>query len=107
MQQHVEEVADLFNWDIGKRIVELESSLAIVNSPMSTRQNVVRPSQDPYGRAPFKHAALDGLANLTDHTKSQTLDTRRLAQLAERYGLTSVLRWKPKKVSHLLRMWRS
>ncbi|KAI9707677.1 MAG: hypothetical protein M1836_000638 [Candelina mexicana] len=80
--------------------LELESSLALVNSSTST--GLGRPPQDPYGREPFKHAALDGLANLTDRIKSQTLDTGRLAQLGERYGLTSVLRWKPRKVKRLV-----
>ncbi|KAI9722911.1 MAG: hypothetical protein M1812_001359 [Candelaria pacifica] len=86
---------------LGKRIVDLESSLAIVNSPMSTRQSIIRPSEDPYGRKPFKHVALDGLANLTEYTRYQTLDIKRLAQLAERYGLTSVIRWKPKKADNM------
>lgn len=53
---------------------------------------------DELGREPFKHPALDGLAGLTQQRKHAVLDKTRTAQLADKYGLVNVLRWKPKRV---------
>lgn len=67
---------------------------------------------DEYGRVPFQHPALDGLRNLYDDdggTSEKTDDPRylggqkQLADLADRYGLLSVVRWKPRKVIAILR----
>ncbi|KAL8632949.1 hypothetical protein Q9189_001358 [Teloschistes chrysophthalmus] len=52
---------------------------------------------DEYGREPFKHPALTGLAGLTKDRKLIAINKTRMAQLADRYGLTEVLRWKPRK----------
>lgn len=57
---------------------------------------------DEFGREPFKHPALTGLAGLTKEKKMIVLNKKRVAQLANKYGLTEVLRWKPKKVGHQL-----
>jgi len=57
-----------------------------------------RPMPDKFGRKPFLHPALSGLPGLTDEAESAVLDKTRLSQLAERYGLDKVTRWKPKRV---------
>jgi len=79
----------------GRRIVELQSSLALVHGAAA---NNSAPMPDQYGREPFSHPALQGLDGLTETAKLKTLEKRRLSQLAERYGLDGVLRWKPQRV---------
>lgn len=79
----------------GRRIVELQMSIALVNMSRPPTQNI---GQDEYGRYPFDHPALDGLLNLTTPVKADILDKRRLYGLSEKYGLLQVLRWNPKKV---------
>ena len=53
---------------------------------------------DALGREPFKHPALAGLAGLTEQRKQAVLDKKRTAQLADKYGMVDVMRWKPKLV---------
>ena len=60
--------------------------------------------QNEYGREPFKHPALAGLAGLTLQRKNAILDKKRTARLAEKYGLTEVLRWKPRKVGSCIKI---
>lgn len=88
----------------GRRIVNLQKSLAVL-SHSSTMPN--RPLHDVYGRVPFQHPALDGVGNLlgVPNGDSEQKDDPRflggkeqIAQLADRYGLLSVIRWKPKNV---------
>ena len=81
----------------GKRIVEMQISVAVVNMPRPPEKSN---APDEFGRQPFEHPALDGLLNLTPMLKADILDKRRLYALSDRYGLTNVLRWKPKKVSN-------
>ncbi|KAI4241396.1 MAG: hypothetical protein L6R40_004572 [Gallowayella cf. fulva] len=79
---------------LGKRIVELQASLHMLAASTATPE----PAQvDELGREPFKHPALDGLAGLTQQRKHAVLDKTRTAQLADKYGLVNVLRWKPKR----------
>ncbi|KAL8796589.1 MAG: hypothetical protein Q9182_007334 [Xanthomendoza sp. 2 TL-2023] len=80
---------------LGKRVVELQASLHILATSAATPE----PARvDALGREPFKHPALEGLAGLTQQRKQTILDKRRTTQLAEKYGLVNVLRWKPKVV---------
>ncbi|KAL8960351.1 MAG: hypothetical protein Q9193_002933 [Seirophora villosa] len=51
---------------------------------------------DQWGREPFEDRALAGLAGLTMERKRAVLDKKRMAQLAKKYGMIPVLRWKPK-----------
>lgn len=71
--------------------MDLQCSLALLNSPQ-IRQRHPDASQ---------HPALQGLENLTAVTKQEVLDKRRLAQLAQQYGLGKVIRWKPRKSDNL------
>ncbi|KAM0723705.1 hypothetical protein Q7P37_000693 [Cladosporium fusiforme] len=79
---------------LGKRILDLQTSLLLVQQPLSPEHT----KDDVYV---FSHPSLTGLENITPHAKSTTLDKRRLAQLAGSYGLDKVVRWKPKKTDRL------
>lgn len=81
---------------IGKRIVELQTSYLLVAAP---RDPTAPKGQDQYNRTPFEHPALDGLTNLSDRTKTDILSKSRLAQLARKYSIDRVMRWKPRNVS--------
>lgn len=70
---------------IGKTLVDMQCSLAMLNAPSPTAQ------------AP-SHPSLQGLENITLSAKRQTLDKVRLARLAQRYNLDRVVRWRPRKV---------
>ncbi|KAF2727705.1 hypothetical protein EJ04DRAFT_505312 [Polyplosphaeria fusca] len=82
---------------LGRRIVSLQTSLALLNSPQPSET----PPVDQYGRRPYQHAALSGLPGLTWEAKDSTLHQARLAPIAERYGLDKVTRWKPKRADNL------
>lgn len=79
---------------IGRRIVSLQTSLALINSP----QAAPIPHMDQYGRKPYDHPALGGLSGLTPEAKDNELNISRLAPIAQRYGLDKVTRWKPARV---------
>jgi large subunit ribosomal protein L15 len=85
----------------GRRIIELQTSQALIHSPQENQwprdaKNQLVP--DRYGRTPYVHPALAGVQGLTDEAEGMALDKTRLAQIAERYGLDKVTRWKPKRV---------
>ncbi|GME33555.1 Ribonuclease III [Neofusicoccum parvum] len=82
---------------LGKRIVELQTSLALLDMPPGP----VGRKADPHGREPFKHPLLDGLQQLSSRKKDDLLNKTRLAGLAREYGLEPVMRWKPKKADNL------
>ncbi|KAK3066442.1 hypothetical protein LTS18_001719 [Coniosporium uncinatum] len=85
---------------LGKRIVDLQTSIALLAAPRS----VAPASQsqiDSYGRQPFQHPALQTLDNLSDQAKAEAVNKQRLARLADRYGMDKVIRWKPKKADNL------
>ena len=80
----------------GKRIVQLQASLALAQSAPNTYG---QPTPDRYGRKPFEHPALNGLENLSINTKRFLTDKSKLAEVARQYDLEKVLRWCPRKVS--------
>ncbi|KKK17425.1 hypothetical protein ARAM_005171 [Aspergillus rambellii] len=80
---------------LGKRIVQLQASLALAQSPGTA---VVA---DVFGREPFAHPALDGLGNLSTNTRNFLTSKMKLAELAEKYELQTVLRWSPRKPDNL------
>lgn len=82
----------------GKRIVELQTSLAILTAEASPKSSSPAPKRDSYGRELYRHPALEGLGQLTKRSMSEILDPKRTAILADRYGLIRVMRWKPKNV---------
>lgn len=72
----------------GKRIVDLQTSLALLNAP-----------QMRHSLSSSTHAALKGLENLTSTAKADTLERDRLSQVARLYGLDRVIQWTPRRVS--------
>ncbi|KAF1998189.1 hypothetical protein P154DRAFT_524285 [Amniculicola lignicola CBS 123094] len=81
---------------LGRRIVSLQTSLALLNAlPLPTRP------LEGSDRVPFKHPALSGLPNLSSEAKDNVLDKHRLASVAQRYGLDRVIRWKPRRADNL------
>ncbi|GKZ52566.1 hypothetical protein AnigIFM60653_003081 [Aspergillus niger] len=83
---------------LGKRIVQLQASLALVQSP-SNAANPATP--DAYGRVPFTHPALDSLDNLDYNTKSFLTSKTKLSELAHKYDMQRVVRWCPRKPNNL------
>lgn len=83
---------------LGKRIVELQTSLNLFHSSSAIP---FPETKDKYGREPFRHPALDGLAGVSLETRHQILNMDRLAQLGEKYELDTVIRWKPKRATNL------
>ncbi|KAF7592061.1 hypothetical protein BBP40_000726 [Aspergillus hancockii] len=83
---------------LGKRIVQLQASLALVQSPGSATNAT---AADYYGRETFAHPALDGLNNLSPSTKNLLTSKSKLAELAQKYELEKVLRWSPRKPNNL------
>ncbi|ORY19268.1 hypothetical protein BCR34DRAFT_582435 [Clohesyomyces aquaticus] len=81
----------------GRRIVSLQTSLALINSP----QALAPPDVDNWGRQPFNHPALRGLPGLTHAAKDSVLNKGRLSDIAQRYGLDKVTRWKPRQTGDL------
>ena len=88
----------------GKRIVELQTSLAILTAGASS--DPPPPKKDSYGRLPYQNPALEGIEQLTDKSRSAVLDPNRMGGLADRYGLNRVIRWKPKNVRLADISWR-
>lgn len=80
----------------GKRIVQLQASLALVQSPSNAAKSA---TPDAYGRVPFTHPALDSLDNLDYNTKSFLTSKTKLSELAHKYDMQRVVRWCPRKVS--------
>ncbi|KAL4988766.1 ribonuclease-III-like-domain-containing protein [Aspergillus falconensis] len=83
---------------LGKRIVQLQASLALAQSAPNTYG---QPAPDRYGRKPFEHPALNGLENLSINTKRLLTDKSKLAEVARQYDLEKVLRWSPRKPLNL------
>ncbi|PNS21129.1 hypothetical protein CAC42_3467 [Sphaceloma murrayae] len=78
---------------LGKRIVDLQVSLALIGMPRVKTWG--EQEGDEEGET------VGGLDNLTGYKKSRVLDRRRLAALARAKGLDRVVRWKPKKTDDL------
>ena len=84
---------------LGKRIVDLQTSLGLLHN--DSNSGPVSHPEDSFGREPFHHPALSSLSQLTEDVIKVNKSKRRIAEVAERYGLLDVLRWKPKTVSSL------
>ncbi|KAJ5089133.1 hypothetical protein N7532_007817 [Penicillium argentinense] len=82
---------------LGKRIVQLQASLALVQNP----EAVPSTQPDEFGRKPFEHEALNGLQNLSPRTKSALTDRTKLAELAQKYQMHNIIRWNPRLPENL------
>ncbi|KAK2788552.1 hypothetical protein FQN52_006665 [Onygenales sp. PD_12] len=83
---------------LGKQIVHLQCSFAFLETPPLASETA---KEDPYGREPFEHLALQGLDNLTAENKDMKINTRNMAKLGKLYGVEEVLRWRPRYVGDL------
>ncbi|KAE8349290.1 RNase III domain protein [Aspergillus coremiiformis] len=83
---------------LGKRIVQLQASLALVQNPGNTKTTA---TPDSFHRVPFSHPALDGLNNLSPETKDFLTNKLKLAELARKYEMEKVLRWSPRRPGNL------
>ncbi|KAK8153924.1 ribonuclease-III-like-domain-containing protein [Phyllosticta citrichinensis] len=83
---------------LGRRIVELQTSLALLNLP---RANQKSNFPDPFKREPFEHKSLLGVNNITDKAKAHYAGKEKLAQVAYGFGIDRVLRWRPKRAENL------
>ncbi|KAK5112282.1 hypothetical protein LTR85_011554 [Meristemomyces frigidus] len=81
---------------LGKRIVDLQTSLALLNAPQAPSATALSSRGDVY-----KHPALEGADNITAFAKNNVLSASRLAKVALNYGVDKVVRWKPKKSENL------
>ena len=79
----------------GRRWIDLQTVLTLLHRSSAAP---LPEAQDQYGREPFRHPALDGLAGLRLESKSQVLNHRSFARLAVNYKLDTVMRWKPRRV---------
>jgi len=85
---------------LGKRIVDLETSVALLSAPTATSlTGKTLPTRQTYPG--FRHPALQGLENVTTSIKSQVLSPMRLALVASAAGIESVARWKPRQTERL------
>lgn len=90
----------------GRRIVNLQTSQALISAPQEQewpKDSNGIPKPDNYGRKPYLHPALNGLQGLTQEAQDTVLSKARLSQIAERYGLDKVTRWKPMRADNLKR----
>ncbi len=81
---------------LGKRIVDVQTSLALLNMPSAPSMQPAAAQNDV-----FQHAALEGLGNVTNFSKNAILEKTRLAKVATAYGINRVMRWKPRKSDNL------
>lgn len=84
---------------IGRRIINLQTTIALLNSKVATSTQSQPDKTD--GRVPFTHPALEGLTNLTDAPISEVLTKYRLGAIATKAGMRDILRWQPRQVSFL------
>ncbi|KAI9757528.1 MAG: hypothetical protein M4579_003441 [Chaenotheca gracillima] len=83
---------------LGKRIVMLQMSLALINVRGPHARQL---PEDPFGRKPFTEPALEGIENLTEMQKLKMV-TKRLGYVANKIDLATVMQWVPKKPDDLV-----
>jgi large subunit ribosomal protein L15 len=76
----------------GKQVVMLQASLSQIEG------QPVKLPKDPHDRARFAHPALQPADALLNSMRRTLLHKKKLAGLAEQYGLPEVLRWLPMRV---------
>jgi large subunit ribosomal protein L15 len=81
---------------LGKRILELQTSLSLLALGDSSRY--LRESQDPYGREPFEHPATKAVECLRSGARTWFTHHKQISNLSAQYGIPDVVRWVPKNV---------
>ncbi|KAJ2896175.1 Ribonuclease 3 [Zalerion maritima] len=61
-----------------------------------------RGKQDPHGREPFRHPALDRTDNFHAVQPMDLMDKKKIAKLGTEMGLNTVMRWKPRLPENLI-----
>jgi len=84
------------DWMTGRRILNLQTNLALLNSPTATTTQSLPDSSET--RKPFHHPSLAKLQNVTDSPIAEILSKRRLAGLGTQCGMREILRWVPRNV---------
>jgi len=91
----------------GRRILELQASLALIHAPVRTpiepkQHEQMEPKQHEQDvRKLFEHEALEGLRNLNDTPLSSVLNIRRMSDFSSSVGITDVTQWKPRYPDNL------
>lgn len=77
----------------GKRLLLLQCQIALLQAPASPLH-----STDTFQsiRTPFTHPSLEGLSTLSGVDINTIFGKERLSNLAQRYGIHTVTRWKPR-----------
>lgn len=83
---------------LGKRILELQTSLALLSSFNATKY-LQKDGIDPHGREPFVHPTTSNVEALLGNTKAYYMHHKQIARLADQYSIPSIVRWQPKNVS--------
>ena len=86
----------LSNDAAGRRILNLQTTLALLHSPVATKTQSFPNSEDV-----GTHPALEGLANLSNVPLGEILTKPRLARLATQMGMREIIRWEPRLVGCL------
>ncbi|EXJ60721.1 hypothetical protein A1O7_04874 [Cladophialophora yegresii CBS 114405] len=84
----------------GKRILELQCSLGLISVADPSRYQRAE-DQDPHGREPFRHPAIESVECLLGSAHHWFTSHKQLANLAEQYGLPEVVRWHPRDPERL------
>jgi len=82
----------------GRKIVEMQSSLALLDASREAWWYKSKGKVDSFGRQPFVHPQTVVAAKVTTEARDAITETQRLAQLAESYGARNVIRWNPRLV---------
>lgn len=80
----------------GRMILALETTRSIMGNPAAAT-----PENDPYGREPFVHPALESVDKLNTVQPHQYATPAKLTVLAREVGLPGVVRWKPRMPDNL------
>lgn len=78
----------------GKRILELQTSLALLSTGKASKDIPA----DPFGRTHFQHPSLEGVEALLGTASAYFLHHKAISSLAAGYDIPDIVRWWPRKV---------
>ncbi|KAK5056668.1 hypothetical protein LTR84_012200 [Exophiala bonariae] len=84
----------------GKRIVELQCSLGLLNARDSSKHHL-KDHPSSHGREPFSHPATDAIEVLSGGARHWFTHHKQLSTIAQRNGFPEVVRWHPKYQDNL------
>lgn len=90
----------------GKRVLELQCSLGLISVADTSHYHKAE-YEDPHGREPFRHPAIESVECLLGSAHHWFTSHKQLANLAEQYGLPEVVRWHPRDVSGHVNFYRT